>query len=72
MATKILRLIGVLDVAGVSKSTWYDWVRRGVAPAPVRLGDRAVGWRQSDIEAWIESREQVRPDATNTGAPEAA
>ncbi|WP_080421356.1 helix-turn-helix transcriptional regulator [Burkholderia ubonensis] len=63
MATKILRLLGVLDVVGMSKSSWYDWVRRGLAPAPVKLGPRAVGWRAADIEAWLASRQSARNDS---------
>jgi len=31
-------------------------IGRGEFPAPVKLGARAVGWRRSDIEAWLESR----------------
>lgn len=63
MAVKILRLVGVLDCVGMSKSSWYDWVRRGLAPAPVKLGPRAVGWRTEDIEAWLASRESARNDS---------
>jgi len=30
----------------------------GAFPRPVKLGKRAVGWRASDITAWLESREE--------------
>jgi prophage regulatory protein len=60
MATKILRLIGVLDALGISKSTVYQWVADGKFPAPIRLGPRSVGWKQSDVEAWLESRQSAR------------
>lgn len=61
MANKILRLLGVLDAIGVSKTTIYQWVSEGKFPAPVRLGARSVGWRQADVDAWLEAREQVQP-----------
>jgi prophage regulatory protein len=32
---------------------------RGDFPRPVRLGIRAVGWRESDVRDWLESREQA-------------
>jgi len=28
----------------------------GNFPKPVQLGKRAVGWRESDIAAWLQSR----------------
>ncbi|ANJ72006.1 AlpA family phage regulatory protein [Ralstonia insidiosa] len=61
MATKLLRLLGVLDAVGVKKSCLYEWVRLGKFPAPVRLGARSVAWRQCDVDAWIEARESARP-----------
>jgi prophage regulatory protein len=30
----------------------------GTFPKPVKLGKRAVGWRASDIAAWLESRSE--------------
>ncbi|MDB0507662.1 AlpA family phage regulatory protein [Ralstonia solanacearum] len=64
MATKLLRLLGVLDAVGVKKSCLYEWVRLGKFPAPVRLGARSVAWRQSEVEAWIEARESARPEVS--------
>ena len=37
----------------VAKSTWWKWVAAGIAPAPVRLGPRAVAWRSEDIAAFV-------------------
>ena len=28
-------------------------------PKPIRLGKRAVGWRESEVIAWLESRERT-------------
>ncbi|WBU53986.1 AlpA family transcriptional regulator [Paracoccus sp. SCSIO 75233] len=28
----------------------------GDFPVPIRLGKRAVGWKRSDVGAWLESR----------------
>lgn len=33
----------------VSKSTWWDGVRTGRFPAPVKLGPRITAWRVEDI-----------------------
>jgi len=38
--------------APVHRSTWWRWIREGNAPAPVRMGQRIVVWRKSDLELW--------------------
>ena len=55
MTTQILRLPEVTRRTGRSRSAIYRGVADGTFPAPVALGPRAVGWRESDITAWIES-----------------
>ena len=39
----------------IGKSTWWQWVRDGKAPAPVKLGPRTTAWKSSDISALIDS-----------------
>ena len=56
MTPEIYRLPAVVTACCISRSTIYEVIRRGDFPAPVKLGARAVGWRRSDIEAWLESR----------------
>lgn len=53
MAERILRRPDVEALTGLSRSTIYDWMKRGEFPPPVALGARLVGWRESDIEAWM-------------------
>ncbi len=38
----------------VSKSTWWQGVRDGRFPAPVKLGPKTTAWRVEDIRALIE------------------
>lgn len=58
MAEKLLRRPEVQARTGLSRSTIYDWVKRGEFPRPVKLGTRLVAWRESDISDWLESREK--------------
>lgn len=37
----------------VSKSTWWQGVRTGRYPKPVKLGERITAWRVEDIRALI-------------------
>lgn len=52
----LLRLPAVRARTGLPKATIYWLIQRGLFPRPLKLipGGRAVGWRQSDIDAWID------------------
>ena len=56
MSLKIFRRKDVEEIVGLSRSTIYKLMSTGAFPRSIRLGPRAVGWRLSDIEAWIEFR----------------
>ncbi|WBS02372.1 AlpA family transcriptional regulator [Pseudoduganella sp. SL102] len=61
----ILRLPQIKARCGLSRASIYAGVKNGTFPAPVKLGERAVGWLASSIDAWIQSRAQsVRPGAS--------
>jgi prophage regulatory protein len=55
MATAIIRLPEVIRFTGLSRTNIYRRIAAGTFPAPVALGPRAVGWRESDVIEWIES-----------------
>jgi prophage regulatory protein len=52
----ILRLKHVKPRVALSRSGIYSLLAAGDFPPPLQLGPRAIGWLQSDIDAWIESR----------------
>lgn len=52
---RILRLPEVKAATGKSRSSIYQGVANGTFPAPVALGPRSVGWRESDLTAWLGS-----------------
>lgn len=53
---KILRLRAVKEWTGLSRSTIYLMIKNGDFPNSVKIGARAVGWIDSDLQSWIESR----------------
>jgi len=53
-ATGFLRLSQVLTIIPVSKSTWFEGVRAGRYPKPVKIGPRASGWKAEEIAALVE------------------
>ncbi len=54
--TKILRLPEVLERTGLSRSMLYKLMDQGMFPASVKIGMRATGWVDQEIDEWIETR----------------
>ena len=61
--TGFVRLPTILRVYPVSRSTWWDMVRDGRAPAPVKLTERCTAWRAEDIRALIERMARAKAAA---------
>ncbi|QIK38099.1 AlpA family transcriptional regulator [Caldichromatium japonicum] len=53
---RILRLPDVMHVTGLRRTKIYDLINAGDFPPPLHLGPRAVGWKASDIQHWIDTR----------------
>lgn len=58
----MMRFQSIKEATGLSKSHLYALIRRGEFPAPVRLSERAVAWRESDVTAWLDSRPCARAE----------
>jgi len=62
MVTQIPRTLSILRRqqvqarTGLSRSTIYAYVAKGEFPSPVSLGARAVGWIETEIDAWLATR----------------
>lgn len=57
MSETILRFKALSERVGLKRTTIYHKINQGDFPAPVKLGERARGWKVSEVEAWIASRE---------------
>jgi prophage regulatory protein len=53
----ILRRPAVEARVGLGRSAIYAMMAKNLFPKPVRLTAKAVGWRERDVSAWLESRE---------------
>lgn len=62
---KILRIEATCERTGLSKSTIYARIKQGSFVDPVRLGPRSVGFLESEINSWLESR----PRGTRGASP---
>ena len=60
---RILRIPEVVKITGLSRTTIWRRVKSDDFPAPVRLGSlatRSVGWRESQINDWLDSRPELQ------------
>ncbi|GFM35961.1 hypothetical protein DSM19430T_06450 [Desulfovibrio psychrotolerans] len=48
-----LRLKHVLQIIPISKTAWWNGVKDGRYPKPVKLAERTTAWRAEDIQALI-------------------
>ena len=55
MLDPILRMSEVVAVTGLSRSTIYRRMAEGQFPRSVKLGKGRVGWRESEVQEWLES-----------------
>ncbi len=58
-ALAILRLKQVKARTGVSRSGIYQKMADGDFPKSISLGPRAVGWLESSIDHWIQTRVEL-------------
>ncbi len=53
---RLLRITDIIAPRGpipVGKSTWWEGVKSGRFPQPIKLGPRITVWREEDIEALL-------------------
>ncbi len=55
MSLRILRIRDVQYATGLSRTSIYRKVNEGSFPKPVSLGEQAIGWREHEVDAWIEA-----------------
>jgi prophage regulatory protein len=60
-ADRILRRDVVLNLLGISSATLHRRLKDGSVPPPLRLGPNSVGWRESSIQAVIDSYQIAVP-----------
>ena len=58
--SRILRLPEVMARVGLSRASVYLYIGKGLFPRPVAIGRRAVGWLESEIDAWLAARIRER------------
>ena len=62
----LIKLNEVKARTGLSRSSIYAYIDRGLFPAQVKLGERCVAWVDSEIEEWVLSKVLARDAANST------
>jgi prophage regulatory protein len=62
MAERFLRTDEVQRRVGLGRSTIFEYERRGEFPARRKLGPKAVGWLESEIDDYLRSLPAVDAD----------
>ena len=57
MRSRLMRSKEVQAITGLPKSSLHNMAGAGLFPAPLKLGTRAVAWRESDVDEWIRNLE---------------
>ncbi|MCH7822515.1 MAG: AlpA family phage regulatory protein [Proteobacteria bacterium] len=57
---RLLRISDVVAVTGFERAWLYHLINRNKFPRQVKVGKRAVRWRESEVAEWIDSREVTK------------
>ncbi|MBV5327609.1 MAG: AlpA family phage regulatory protein [Chlorobium sp.] len=50
---------GIPAIFPISKSTWWQGVKSGRYPKPVKLSSRCTAWKVADIKLLLENLEKI-------------
>ena len=67
MMSKLLKAKQVAEYVNVSKSQIYKLVQQGRLPKPIKLGERGSAWLLSEVDAWLQSRVDLRDEGVANG-----
>lgn len=54
--SNIIRLPNVIKMTGLSRSSIYAMMDKKLFPLSLKIGPRAVGWLDTDIQEWIDAK----------------
>lgn len=56
---QILRVDAVSYLTSMSRTSIYRAMNRGDFPRPIRLGERAIGWKMREVRKWLDERKRA-------------
>ncbi len=55
-SNRFIRMPELMKILGVSRSSVWNYCKSGNFPQPHKISPRLVGWLESDVQSWIETR----------------
>ena len=55
-AHRLLRLAEVVAMLGIGRTSVYNYIAAGSFPAPVKVGEKSVRWKLTEVLAWRSRR----------------
>ncbi len=52
---KMIKLPAVMEATGYGRTTIYRLMEQGKFPQSIKIGARAVAWRESDIKEYLDN-----------------
>lgn len=59
-ADRMMAIVEVTARIGLSRATVYRMMEAGTFPHPLRLSERTIRWRESEIARWIDAADLQR------------
>ena len=66
MQHRIMRIEEVCRCTALARATIYKYIDQNLFPKSISLGGRAVGWLESEVQDWIQSRIDERDALRST------
>ena len=61
--SNLIPLPELIKRLSTSKTSIYRMIKAGQFPRPLRLGPRAVRWREDEVMQWVETRKRGGSEA---------
>ena len=68
MTRRVLRLKQVQAQTGLSRSTIFALQQRGIFPQSIKIGPKATGWYEDEVQDYIETRPRTGGDRRGKAA----
>ena len=60
MSEKLLNRREIEQMLNIGRSSVFRYLKEQGFPEPIRLSARSLRWRESEVQAWIESRKGAK------------
>lgn len=56
---KFIKLSEILSILSISRKSWFDWIKDGHAPEPIKFGPKTFRWYEKDIKEYLDKKHHL-------------